>query len=197
MKRTLIAFAGATLLFPSWAVAEEQCGDLLYGHDAQIATILSVKVETDDQVTDGCWARPVAASDAVELFLINNSNLAIGSNTVIPTRLALSAVGYQWPDTQNCVVYAEFSADKPLATIIPYSTQPANGSLLRSLEYNHVWRTRTILSGSKVDMQRRITEFMEEAVLSFVLARKKAQQTVFEECPQIGRAFSGALAEHE
>ncbi|WP_417833292.1 hypothetical protein [Thalassospira xiamenensis] len=129
----------------------------------RIGTSLPIMLETNDQVSDGCWNSVTATQNAIKLEF-QRSNLEISDNKeTASTYLLLNAIGYKTND-YSCVAYVSLHVSS-----FAIETTLLGDMTLRSGDYPTFWQNGTLLSGSKSDMSNRIKNVAIELTQSLIL----------------------------
>lgn len=165
---------------------DDPCSALLFEPNAHLATTVELAIELQDQIKDGCWPRPAAARTAVELEVRRSNIRVVGDDSFLPDRLVLRALGYEVTKT-SCVATATLSFRKVVSSLVAYSNPEADGSALHSVHSADIWFQTGHFSGPKNDFGARLKEWFKDTVEQFLLDHQKAQETVFAQCPRLGK----------
>ena len=154
-----------------------------------LSSIQNINLRDIDSVSDGCWRNPSNTLDAVELsFRRNKFGVNRGKreadgtttfeNSFLPT-LEVGAVGYELSDT-SCAVHITVE----LSSIVGINLPTPDGEERKTgLTYISLFQRSILMSGSKQDMQSRISEAAVECAESAMLEILRAQENLQKNYP--------------
>ncbi len=154
------------MLNVSVAKAEDGNSAGIYGNLNwfRIGTSRPIRLETNDQISDGCWTSVVATQNTVKLELQRSNIEFTDAEEVSATYLMLNAIGYETND-YSCVAYISLIA----SSFLMETTEVGNEKLL-SGDFPVFWQSGALLSGSKSGMANRIKNKAVELTQSFILS---------------------------
>lgn len=153
-------------------------------------------VHVDDQIDDGCWARPKVSETQVSLELIRHGYkiLENGSDEALfVPDIWIAGLGYA--DAAGvCIVTLQIN----VYAIDTRRLSPDNSGIEISALYNTLlWSNNYVLSGSKDSMNQRIADAHAEIIRKFLLdleknsneVRKEILETVPENRKAVWRSY--------
>jgi hypothetical protein len=150
--------------------------------DVLLAMVDELSVVVHDQVTDGCWADPAGAREAVA-FALGSDGFRIAGETPDSTYVSLRAVGYETRDATGvpigCAVYYKLVASRPLQADVPRSPEDA------VVVEHPFWERGSLLVGPKNLVQQALRDGFVRLSTALADAIYEARIAVFAGRPDL------------
>jgi hypothetical protein len=188
----IVMVACIALLQTAKAGEDDESGLVFEG--AQLLIALNnepIKLEVYDDVSDGCMPNPSAVEQAweVELRRLGFEFTGDGLEQVFAPEISVEAFGFETSDW-SCAVTVSTSFSQVLMSPVPYTSE--------RIFIRHQWEVaRHLLTGTKSDMNKRISDLAREHVNNFYLTKTRMMDRLESEYPKFlqeyrrGKASSG------
>lgn len=159
------------------------------GEDALLATVSALTIVIDDEVTDGCWPRPSAVREALEVELRRSgftviAELGPGQHPASP-QLVFTAVGGELGKGSLELCAASVTLALRFLVVVEVT---GKASILMDVD---VSLRQGVLAGQKDRMQEMIKNAVMERWTSLYLKILKARERVFAAHPELETALAG------
>lgn len=174
MSPRLLSMLSAFYVLASFTTSLADDSVLIFENDPRwlgLKQDRSIRVVVSDQIKDGCWTNAEATKNAVSIELTRSGYKIADDNAVLPTTMALTAVGYF--SGGQCVASYEIVLHE-----IDTQEYTVSGHNITSLRLSPLWTSRGVLNGPRANFSPRLKDAFIEDTQLFLLDIPKNKNKV-------------------